>query len=111
MLQLAEKLDASLAQLVVAWAIRNNTSQASIVSANSADQLCLLLNSLQVPSIVNCYSVTTDYSTTVWVQLVPKLSNAIMDDIDRLLSNKPSRPPMVSTLQQRWAATGGMPPQ
>merc|ERR1712001_505426 len=68
---LAEKLDASLAQLVVAWAIRNNTSQASIVSANSADQLCLLLNSLQ---------------------LVPKLSNAIMDDIDRLLSNKPSRP-------------------
>ena len=48
MLQLAEKLDASLAQLVVAWAIRNNTSQASIVSANSADQLCLLLNSLQV---------------------------------------------------------------
>merc|ERR1719195_848504 len=87
---LAEKLDASLAQLVVAWAIRNNTSQASIVSANSADQLCLLLNSLQ---------------------LVPKLSNAIMDDIDRLLSNKPSRPPMVSTLQQRWAATGGMPPQ
>ena len=110
MLQLAEKLDASLAQLVVAWAIRNNTSQASIVSANSADQLCLLLNSLQVPSIVNCYSVTTDDST-VWVQLVPKLSNAIMDDIDRLLSNKPSRPPMVSTLQQRWAATGGMPPQ
>ena len=53
---------------------------------------------------------TTDDST-VSVQLVPKLSNAIMDDIDRLLSNKPSRPPMVSTLQQRWAATGGMPPQ
>ena len=29
----------------------------------------------------------------------------------RILCNKPVRPPMVSTLQQRWAATGGMPPQ
>ena len=29
----------------------------------------------------------------------------------RVLCNKPVRPPMVSTLQQRWAATGGMPPQ
>ena len=44
-------------------------------------------------------------------QLLPKLTNAIMDDIDKVLSNKPSRPAMVSTLQQRWAATGGMPPQ
>ena len=64
------------------------------------------------PALVKMHSIlfTTDDST-VSVQLVPKLSNAIMDDIDRLLSNKPSRPPMVSTLQQRWAATGGMPPQ
>merc|ERR1712110_1298704 len=45
------------------------------------------------------------------LQLLPKLTNAIMDDIDKVLSNKPSRPAMVSTLQQRWAATGGMPPQ
>ena len=29
----------------------------------------------------------------------------------RVLCNKPVRPAMVSTLQQRWAATGGMPPQ
>jgi len=86
----AEKLGASLAQLVVAWSLRNNTSQSLILSAASVDHLCLLLNSLQ---------------------LLPKLTNAIMDDIDKLLSNKPSRPPMVSTLQQRWAATGGMPPQ
>jgi len=86
----AEKLGASLAQLVVAWSCRNNTSQSLILSASSVDHMCLLLNSLQ---------------------LIPKLTNAIMDDIDKLLSNKPSRPPMVSTLQQRWAATGGMPPQ
>jgi len=86
----AEKLGVSLCQLVVAWSLRNNTSQSLIVSASSAEQLCLILNSLQ---------------------LLPKLTNAIMDDIDKVLSNKPSRPPMVSTLQQRWAATGGMPPQ
>jgi len=86
----AEKLGASLCQLVVAWSLRNNTSQSLIVSASSVEQLCLILNSLQ---------------------LLPKLTNAIMDDIDKVLSNKPSRPPMVSTLQQRWAATGGMPPQ
>ena len=47
----------------------------------------------------------------MFLQLLPKLTNAIMDDIDKVLSNKPSRPAMVSTLQQRWAATGGMPPQ
>jgi len=82
----AEKLGVSLCQLVVAWSLRNNTSQSLIVSASSAEQLCLILNSLQ---------------------LLPKLTNAIMDDIDKVLSNKPSRPPMVSTLQQRWAAREG----
>ncbi len=32
------------------------------------------------------------------------------DDIEKILVNKPSRPAMVSTLTQRWAATGGIPP-
>jgi len=86
----AGNLGVSLSQLVVAWSLRNDTSQSVIISASSVEQMCLLLNSLQ---------------------LLPKLTNAIMNDIDKVLSNKPCRPAMVSTLQQRWAATGGMPPQ
>jgi len=88
--QVAERLGASLTQLVLAWSLRNNTSQVVIVSAASVDQLCRLLTSLQ---------------------LLPKLTNSVMEELDRILCNKPVRPPMVSTLQQRWAATGGMPPQ
>jgi len=87
---IADRLDSTLTQLVLAWSLRNQTSQSVIISASSADQLCRLLNSLQ---------------------LLPKLTNSLMDEIDKILSNKPARPPMVSTLQQRWAATGGMPPQ
>jgi len=87
---IAERLGASLTQLVLAWSLRNNTSQVVIVSAASTDQFCRLLSALQ---------------------LLSKLTNSLMDEIDRVLCNKPVRPPMVSTLQQRWAATGGMPPQ
>lgn len=87
---MSEKLGVTLSQLLVGWTLRNNSSQCVIVSANNVDQLCLLLNSLQI---------------------LPKLNNGVMEDIDKILCNKPSRPPMVSTLQQRWAATGGMPPQ
>merc|ERR1719216_103374 len=79
---IADKERVSLSQLVLAWSLRNNTSQTVIVSASSVDQLCLLFNSLQ---------------------LLPKLTNALMEEIDKVLSNKPSRPPMVSTLQARWA--------
>jgi len=87
---IAERLGATLSQLVLAWSLRNATSQCVVVSAGSLDQLAALLNS---------------------VQLIPRLSNQVMDDMDKILSNKPVRQPMVSTLQQRWAATGGMPPQ
>jgi len=87
---IAERLGASLTQLVLAWSLRNNTSQCVIVSAASMEQLCMLFNSLQ---------------------LLPKLTNSLMEEVDKVLTNKPVRPPMVSTLQQRWAATGGMPPQ
>jgi len=88
--QIAERLGATLTQLVLAWSLRNNTSQCVIVSAATMEQLCMLFNSLQ---------------------LLPKLTNSIMEEMDKVLTNKPVRPPMVSTLQQRWAATGGMPPQ
>jgi len=87
---IADRLDATVAQLVLAWSLRNQTSQSCILSAGSPEQLLLQLNSLQ---------------------LLPKLTNSLLDEIDKVLSNKPCRPTMVSTLQQRWAATGGMPPQ
>lgn len=35
-------------------------------------------------------------------QLVPKLNSTMMADIERILENKPTRPPMVSTLALRW---------
>ena len=51
--QIAERLGVCLGQLVVAWAIRNATSQCVILSANTADQMVTLLNSLQVKPF-NC---------------------------------------------------------
>ncbi len=35
-------------------------------------------------------------------QIVPKLSAAVMLDLERVLDNKPIRPPMISTLAMRW---------
>ena len=46
--QVAERLGVSLGQLVVAWSIRNATSQCVILSANTVDHMVTLLNSLQV---------------------------------------------------------------
>ena len=37
-----------------------------------------------------------------WFQLIPKLNANIMNEIERILDNKPSRPPMISTLALRW---------
>lgn len=34
-------------------------------------------------------------------QLIPKLNANIMSEIERILDNKPSRPPMISTLALR----------
>lgn len=34
-------------------------------------------------------------------QLIPKLNTNMMAEIERILDNKPSRPPMVSTLALR----------
>lgn len=35
-------------------------------------------------------------------QLIPKLNAGIMSELERILDNKPSRPPMISTLALRW---------
>lgn len=40
-------------------------------------------------------------------QLLPRLSVAVMLEIERILDNKPIRPPMVSTLQMRGLVSHG----
>ena len=88
--QVAERLGCTLCQLLLAWSLRNNTSQILVLSANSQEQLANQLASLQT---------------------IHRLKNQVMDEIDRILGNKPVRQPMVSTLHQRWTATGAILPQ
>merc|ERR1712218_261278 len=86
---MADKMGCSLSQLAIAWCLRNATSQSVIVSANSTEQLLEILGSLPI---------------------VAKITHPVNEDIEKILGNKPQRPPMISTLQTRWAATGGVPP-
>jgi len=85
----SDRIGCSLNQLLVAWSLRNNTSQILVVSGGTLEALANQLASLHV---------------------LPRLNIPLMDEIDRILNNKPARQPMVSTLQQRWTATGGLPP-
>jgi len=84
----AERMGCTLCQLLLAWSLRNNTSQIIVLSANSQEQLANQLASLQT---------------------IHRLKNPVMEELDRILLNKPVRQPMVSTLQQRWTATGQLP--
>lgn len=86
---MAEKMGCNLSQLAIAWCLRNSTSQSVVASANSTDQLLEILGSLPI---------------------VAKITHPVNEEIDKILGNKPMRPPMISTLQTRWAATGGVPP-
>jgi len=85
---IAEKLGCNLLQLQVAWQVRNQTVQSTTISASTPEALMELLQSLTI---------------------IPKLNYATTEDIDKILGNKPARPPMISTLQSRWATTGGVP--
>lgn len=40
------------------------------------------------------------------LQLLPRLSAAVMLELERILDNKPVRPPMISTLMMRWQSAG-----
>jgi len=87
--KMADKHGCSLSQLAIAWCLRNSTSQSVIASANTTEQLLEILGSLPI---------------------VAKITHPVNEEIDKILGNKPARPPMISTLQTRWAATGGVPP-
>jgi len=86
---MADKMGCSLSQLAIAWCLRNSTSQSVIVSANTTEQLLEILGSLPI---------------------VAKITHPVNEELEKILGNKPQRPPMISTLQTRWAATGGVPP-
>lgn len=77
---LAERLGCKLAQLAVAWCLKNESVQCLLLGASTVEQLHESIQSLQ---------------------LVPKLNSTMMADIERILENKPTRPPMVSTLALR----------
>ncbi|GLH11388.1 Voltage-gated potassium channel subunit beta-2 [Gryllus bimaculatus] len=78
--QLAEKLGCSVAQLAVAWGLKNESVQCLLLGAATVDQL---------------------YESIQSLQLVPKLNSSTMSELERILDNKPTRPPMVSTLALR----------
>ncbi|XP_037794615.1 voltage-gated potassium channel subunit beta-2-like isoform X4 [Penaeus monodon] len=78
--QLAERLGCSLTQLSVAWSLKNEKLHCVLVGATTVEQLLENINSLQV---------------------LPKLKSEHIDALERILDNKPIRPRVVSTLEQR----------
>ncbi|XP_063223445.1 voltage-gated potassium channel subunit beta-2 [Bacillus rossius redtenbacheri] len=78
--QLAEKLGCTVSQLAIAWCLKNESVQCLLLGAASVDQL---------------------YESIQSLQLVPKLNASTMSELERILDNKPARPPMVSTLALR----------
>ncbi|XP_044728022.1 voltage-gated potassium channel subunit beta-2 isoform X2 [Chrysoperla carnea] len=77
---LAEKLGCTISQLAVAWCLKNESVQCLLLGASTVEQL---------------------YENIQSLQLLPKLNTTTMAEIERILENKPSRPPMVSTLALR----------
>ncbi|KAH1004440.1 hypothetical protein HUJ05_005252 [Dendroctonus ponderosae] len=77
---LAERLGCSLAQLTIAWTLKNESVQCLLLGASNVDQL---------------------YESIQALQLIPKLNVSMVQDIEKILENKPTRPPMVSTLALR----------
>ncbi|XP_037820778.1 voltage-gated potassium channel subunit beta-2-like isoform X4 [Lucilia sericata] len=77
---LAEKLGCTPTQLSIAWSLKHEPVQCLLLGATSAEQLHQSLQSLQ---------------------LLPRLSTSVMLELERILENKPVRPPMISTLALR----------
>ncbi|CAH2985434.1 unnamed protein product [Chilo suppressalis] len=77
---LADSLNCSMSQLAVAWCLKNESVNCLLLGASSVEQFKENIHALQI---------------------VPQLTPSVMVEIERLLSNKPQRPPMVSTLAMR----------
>ena len=70
-----------------------------------------LLTLIKISSKTYAHFLRLTYVFNLFLQVVPRMTGPVLEELDRILANKPVRQPMVSTLQQRWAATGGVPPQ
>ncbi|XP_063837457.1 voltage-gated potassium channel subunit beta-2 isoform X7 [Ostrinia nubilalis] len=77
---LANSLNCSMSQLAVAWCLKNESVNCLLLGATSVEQFKENIHALQI---------------------VPQLTPLVMIEIERLLANKPQRPPMVSTLAMR----------
>ncbi|XP_041987860.1 voltage-gated potassium channel subunit beta-2 isoform X3 [Aricia agestis] len=77
---LASTMNCSMSQLAVAWCLKNESVNCLLLGASSVEQFKENIHALQI---------------------VPQLTTNVMVEIERLLSNKPQRPPMVSTLAMR----------
>ncbi|PSN38408.1 Voltage-gated potassium channel subunit beta-2 [Blattella germanica] len=71
--QLADKLGCTVSQLAIAWCLKNESVQCLLLGATSVEQL---------------------YESIQSLQLVPKLNTNTMNELERILDNKPIRPPM-----------------
>ncbi|XP_059146084.1 voltage-gated potassium channel subunit beta-2-like isoform X2 [Physella acuta] len=65
---IADQLGCSLAQLAIAWCVKNENISQVLLGASTVDQLCEDIQALQY---------------------VPKLTGALMEEIERILGNKP----------------------
>ncbi|XP_055294848.1 voltage-gated potassium channel subunit beta-2-like isoform X2 [Sitodiplosis mosellana] len=77
---LAEKLGCSPTQLSIAWTLKHEPVQCLLIGAINVEQLHQNLQALQ---------------------LLPRLSASVMLELERILDNKPIRPPAISTLALR----------
>ncbi|CAO1412132.1 unnamed protein product [Diamesa serratosioi] len=83
---LAEKLGCTLIQLSIAWSLKHEPVHCLLIGAKTTEALHQNLQALQ---------------------LLPRLSVPVMLEIERILENKPVRPPMISTLQMRGLVSHG----
>ncbi|CAD5118627.1 DgyrCDS7315 [Dimorphilus gyrociliatus] len=67
---IAEKIGCSAAQLAIAWCLKNENVHCVLVGASTVEQL---------------------HENLQAVQFVPKLTPALMNEIDKILGNKPTR--------------------
>ncbi|CAF4753104.1 unnamed protein product [Pieris macdunnoughi] len=77
---LANAMNCSIRQLSVAWCLKNENINCLLLGATSVEQFKENIHALQI---------------------VPQLSPAVILDIEKILANKPQRPPMISTLTMR----------
>ncbi|GBP97987.1 Voltage-gated potassium channel subunit beta-2, partial [Eumeta japonica] len=73
-------VDCSMSQLAIAWCLKNESVSCLLLGATSVEQLKENIHALQI---------------------VPQLTVDVMTEIERVLANKPQKPPMVSTLAMR----------